>query len=148
MVTKEGIGLNATKESIPTQGRVSTGVHGIALREGDEVVFMQQINEDGEIIIATDEGRFKRVISALVEPKKRNNKGTTIVGLKDGAKVISASYVTKPYMLAVVEKGGVVSELSSEDIMIQSPSNRAQRVMKYKEGTVLQVIPLPYKKGE
>ena len=109
---------------------------------------MQQISEDGEIIIATDEGRFKRVISSLIDAKKRNNKGTTIVGLKDGACVIAASYVTTPYMLAVVEKGGAVSELSSEDIMIQSPSNRAQRVFRYKEGSVTKVIPLPYKKGE
>ena len=45
------------------------------LREGDEVVYAHQINEDGEIIIATDEGRFKRVIVSQVEKLKRNRKG-------------------------------------------------------------------------
>ena len=147
-VTKQGIGLNATKDDIPTQGRVSTGVRGVALRDNDEVVYAHQINEDGEIVIATDEGRFKRVIVSQVEKLKRNRKGAMVVSLKEGASVICASYVTEPYMLAVVDKSGNVSELSSEDVMIQSPSNRAQKVFRYKEGTVEKVFPLPYKKGE
>ncbi len=148
MVTKGGIGLNALKNDIPTQGRVSTGVRGIKLREGDEVAFMKQINGEGEVIIATDEGKFKRVISALIEPSNRYCKGSIIVSLKEGASVLCASYVTEPYMLAVVDKSGNVSQLSSEDIMIQSPSNRAQKIFRYKEGTVEKVFPLPHKKGE
>ena len=64
IVTKQGICLNATKDDIPTQGRVSTGVRGIMLRDDDSVVLMTQINGEGEIIIATDEGKFKRVISS------------------------------------------------------------------------------------
>ncbi len=101
IVTKEGICLNAMKDDIPSQGRVATGVRGIMLHEGDEVVFMKQINGEGEIIIATDEGKFKRVISSQIEPSKRYRKGSIIVGLRDGASVISASYVTLPYKLAV-----------------------------------------------
>ncbi len=148
IVTKGGIGVNALKNDIPTQRRISTGVHGIKLRDGDEVAFMKQINGEGEVIIATDEGKFKRVISALIEPSNRYCKGSIIVSLKEGASVLCASYVTEPYMLAVVDKSGNVSQLSSEDVMIQSPSNRAQKVFRYKEGTIEKVFPLPYKKGE
>ena len=146
IVTKEGICLNALKDDIPTQGRISTGVHGIKLREGDEVVYMKQINDEGEIIIATSEGRFKRVCTANIDPIKRHGKGSMIVSLKDGATVISVGYVKEPYMLAVVETGKVVSEISSEDIAILSQSNRAQRILRYKEGTVEEVFLLPYKK--
>ena len=148
MVTKEGICLNAMKDDIPTQGRIATGVRGIQLREGDEVVLMTQINGEGEIIIATDEGKFKRVISSQIEPSKRYRKGSIIVGLPEGASVISASYVTVPYMLAVVEKGNVVSELSSEDIFISVQSARAKKMSRYAEGSVKEVIPLPYKKAD
>jgi DNA gyrase subunit A len=148
IVTKGGICLNAQKDDIPTQGRVAAGVRGIMLRDEDEVVFMQQINGEGEIIIATDEGKFKRVISSLIEPSKRYRKGAIIVGLPDGANVISASYVTNPYMLAVVEKGNIVSELSSEDIFILMQSSKAKKVARYAEGSIKAVIPMPYKKGE
>ena len=148
MVTKGGICLNAMKDDIPTQGRVATGVRGIMLHEDDEVILMTQINGEGEIIIATDEGKFKRVISSQIEPSKRYRKGNIIVGMREGASVISASYVTVPYMLAVVEKNNAVSELSSEDIFISVQSARAKRVFRYAEDFVKAVIPMPYKKGE
>ncbi len=148
IVTKEGICLNAMKDDIPTQGRIATGVRGIMLREGDEVVFMKQINGEGEIIIATDEGKFKRVISSQIEPSKRYKKGSIIVGLREGACVITASYVTMPYMLAVVDKTNAVSELSSEDISITVQSARAKKISRYAEDSVKLVIPMPYKKAE
>ncbi len=148
MVTKEGICVNATKDDIPTQGRIATGVRGIMLRDGDEVIFMKQINGEGEIIIATDEGKFKRVISSQIEPTKRYKKGSIIVGLKEGAKVLSVGYVTTPYMLAVVEKNNAVSELSSEDIFISVQSARAKKISRYAEDSVKAVYPLPYKKAD
>ena len=148
IVTKDGICLNAMKDDIPTQGRIATGVRGIMLREGDEVVLMKQINGEGEIIIATDEGKFKRVISSQIEPSKRYKKGSIIVGLKEGARVICAAYVTIPYMLAVVEKTNVVSELSSEDISITVQSARAKKIARYAEDSIKLVIPMPYKKAE
>ncbi len=148
IVTKEGICLNALKNDIPTQGRIATGVRGIMLRDGDEVILMKQINGEGEIIIATDEAKFKRVISSQIEPTKRYKKGSIIVGLKEGASVLTACYVTMPYMLAVVEKGNAVSELSSERIAISVQSARAKKVASYAEDSIKQVIPMPYKKAE
>ena len=148
MVTKEGICLNATKDDIPVQGRIATGVRGIQLRDDDEVVFASQINGEGEIIIATDEGKFKRVISSQIEPSKRYRKGTMIVSMREGASVILASYVTVPYMLAVVEKGNIVSELSSEDIFISVQSARAKKMHRYAEDSIKEVIPMPYKKAD
>jgi DNA gyrase subunit A len=148
MVTKSGICLNALKDDIPTQGRIATGVRGIMLHEDDEVILMTQINGEGEIVIATDEGKFKRVISSQIEPSKRYRKGNIIVGMREGASVICASYVTVPYMLAVVEKNNAVSELSSEDVFISVQSARAKRVFRYAEDSIKAVIPMPYKKGE
>ena len=148
IVTKGGICLNAMKDDIPTQGRIATGVRGIQLREEDEVLLMRQISEEGEIIIATDEGKFKRVIASQVEKSKRYRKGSIIVGMKEGASVILASYVTVPYMLAVVDKNGEVSELSSEDIMLSVQSARAQKIPRYSLDSVKAVLPMPYKKAD
>ncbi len=148
IVTKEGICLNAMKDDIPTQGRISAGVRGIMLHEGDSVVLMTQINGEGEIVIATDEGKFKRVISSQIEPSKRYRKGSIIVGLRDGASVLAASYVTVPYKLAVVEKNHNVSEISSEDVFISMQSARAKKLSRYAQDSIAQVIPLPYKKEE
>ena len=109
---------------------------------------MQQISEEGEIIIATNESKFKRVIASQVEKSKRYRKGSIIVGMKEGASVIFASYVTVPYMLAVVENSGTVSELSSEDIMLSMQSARAQKLPRYALDSVKEVLPMPYKKAD
>ena len=148
MVTKDGICLNAKKDDIPTQGRIATGVRGIMLHDGDSVILMTQINEEGEVIIATTEGKFKKVLVSHIEPSKRYKKGSVIVGLKEGATVLTASYVTVPYMIAVEEKNHNVSELSSEDISILMQSSKAKKISRYAEDSVLNVIPMPYKKGE
>ena len=68
--------------------------------------------------------------------------------MKEGASVLCASYVTMPYMLAVVDTSNTVSELSSEDIFISVQSTAAKKITRYKEGSVAQVIPMPYKKDE
>lgn len=147
-VTKEGICLNALKDDIPVQGRIAIGVKGIALREGDTVVLATQISDDGEIVLSTTEGKFKRVIVSHIEPSKRYRKGSMIVGLSAGASVLSASYVTVPYMLAVVEKNKNVSEISSEDVFISMPSMKAKKITRYAENSIEKVIPMPYKKEE
>ncbi|MBO5480191.1 MAG: DNA topoisomerase 4 subunit A [Clostridia bacterium] len=148
IVTRQGICLNAEKSDIPTQGRVSTGVRGIMLREDDSVVLMTQINDEGEIIIATDEGKCKKVIASLVERSKRYRKGSIIVSMREGASVICAAHVTAPYMLAIVDKNGGVAEISSESISILPQSMKAKKLSKYAEGSIERVIPLPYKKDE
>ena len=148
IVTKKGICLNAKKDDIPVQGRISGGVRGIQLRDEDQVILMTQQNGDGEIVIATDEGRFKRVIVSQIDVTARYKKGSAIVGLREGASVLCASYVTVPYYLAVVVKGNIVSQLSTEDVFIMMQSAKAKRVGRYEDDSVVKVFPMPYKKAE
>ena len=148
IVTKGGICLNAKKDGIPSQGRIASGVRGIQLREGDSVVLMKQINGEGEIIIATDEGKFKKVISSQIEPMGRYKKGSLIVSMKDGASVICASYVTAPYMISIVDKTNAVIEVSSEDIPIAMQSAKARKISACAEENVKAVVATPYKPAE
>ncbi len=124
-VTRGGFCLNAKKE-IPTQGRVSQGVKGINLKEGDEVLFATQIDGAGEIVLATSENRFKRVITAKIDPLARNCRGVRILDSKAGS-VIFADYVTEPYMLAIVTDDGM-AEIATEDVAIEETNTRGKPV--------------------
>ena len=148
IVTKGGICLNAKKDDVPVQGRIASGVRGIQLREGDSVVLMKQINGEGEVIIATDEGKFKKVISSQIDPSTRYKKGSLIVSMKEGASVICASYVTVPYMLTIVDKTNAVIEITSEDIPIAMQSAKARKISACAEENVKAVVATPYKKAE
>jgi DNA gyrase subunit A len=148
MVTKGGICVNGKKEGLPTQLRNATGVRGIALQDGDEVIFASQITDEGEIIVVTDEAKFKKVIASSLTVTGRNKKGSMITSFKDGASVLFASYVTVPYRLAVVDKNGAVAEISSEDLFITIKSNRGKLLSQFAEDSVVRVIPLYYKKED
>jgi topoisomerase-4 subunit A len=145
IVTKSGICLNAKKDDVPIQGRIAGGVRGIQLRDGDSVVLMKQINDEGEIIVATDEGKFKKVLCALIEPMGRYKKGSLIVSMKDGASVICASYVTTPYSIAIVDKANNVVEVSSEDVPIAMQSAKARKISACAEDNVKYVVAENYK---
>jgi DNA gyrase/topoisomerase IV subunit A len=118
------------------------------LRETDSVILMTQTNGEGEIVIATDEGKFKRVIASQIELSKRYRKGSVIVGMREGASVLSASYVREPYMLAVVKTDDTISELSTEDTFLCGQSSRAMMVSGYKLNSVARVVAMPHKKAD
>ena len=128
---------------------VSSAIFGlVAAAAITMLVFASQINGDGEIIVVTSESKFKKVIVSTIDPSKRYRKGSLIASLPDGESVICASYVTVPYQLAIVDKEGNISEISSEDIFISSGSTRAVKHSKYALKSIDKVFPMPYKKSE
>ena len=140
-VTREGICLNADKDDVPVQGRVTGGVRGILLNDGDEVVFATQFYGEGEIIIISDAGAAKRVIASLFQPMGRGRKGMMIVDGK--SKVLFADYVTVPYKLAVVRADNSVTEMDTEDISIEPRPSRGKYLPA--AGEVTAAVPLKYR---
>ncbi|MCD8286132.1 MAG: DNA topoisomerase 4 subunit A [Clostridia bacterium] len=126
-VTKKGLCLNANKDTVPVQGRMSAGVKGINLNPGDEVVFAGQQNGEGEIIIVTTMSTFKRVIASQFDPQSRATKGMMIADIKGKGDILFAGYVTVPYSLAVATPQGIL-ELDTEVIKIDTRVSRGKPV--------------------
>ncbi len=133
-VTANGMCLNAYKNDIPTQGRVSAGVRGISLGDGDFVVFAGQIDGEGEIIVATSGNTYKKVIASQVDPMARYRKGVRIADLGKDRKVVYADYVTEPYKIAVqMDDGSIAVADSEDDISIEDRSTKGKNI-KLKKG--------------
>ena len=133
-VTANGMCLNAYKNDIPTQGRVSAGVRGISLGDGDFVVFAGQIDGEGEIIVATSGNTYKKVIASQVDPMARYRKGVRIADLGKDRKIIYADYVTEPYKIAVqMDDGSIAVADSEDDISIEDRSTKGKNI-KLKKG--------------
>ena len=128
-VTRLGNCLNAQMNDIPVQGRISGGVKGIMLAEGDRTVFAKQINGEGEIVLATKCGRFKRVISCQIDPSPRYRKGCRIATFTDkDDEIIYADYVTTPYFLAVADPEGNMVSCDTEDVNIEISSAKGRKL--------------------
>ena len=143
LVTKNGICLNAVTDDIPCQGRIAAGVRGMLVDGEDSVSFATQINGEGEIIIITDKGLFKRVISSLIDPLSRGRKGVMICDAK--SHVLFADYVTVPYSLAVISEEGTVCEVQTEDIPIDARASRGKALKGSGITSVKRVVALRYK---
>ena len=106
-VTKLGLGLNSEKSDIPEQGRISAGVKGILLGDGDEVVAANQITQGQNIVLVSDYAFAKQINTAEIEVSARYRKGVKVFDLK-GDKSSGNSIVC----------GGVFN--SNDDIVIES----------------------------
>lgn len=98
-VTKEGMSLNAVKDDIPSQGRISAGVKGIAMTDTDEVVFVSQITNDDNVVLVSNKAFAKKVNVNEIDKLARYRKGVKIFDLKgnesSGTKVLAAGLASE-----------------------------------------------------
>ena len=144
-VTRKGMCLNANKDSVPVQGRIAVGVKGIALSADDEVIYATQHTGEGEIIIVTTLGGFKRVVSSTIDPIGRACKGVMIADIKGKGEILFANYVTVPYALAVVNDDKSVAEINTEEIPIESRVFKGKPLKKDGIKAVAQVYALKHR---
>ena len=130
-ITHLGMSLNAEMTDIPVQGRVSGGVKGINLNDGDYCIFASQIEDVGEQIVVTEKGFAKRVIIALLDVMARYRKGVKIIDLKgnNGSELVFSSYVTESYTVALDTNEGMMG-VDSEDISIEARTHAGKALKK------------------
>ncbi len=87
MLTKLGMSLNFEKGEVPVQSRVSVGVKGINLDEGDSVVFAGQ-SDFGSVVVVTNNGYIKKLSLAQFPLAQRYRKGLKYINFAKGAKEV------------------------------------------------------------
>ena len=125
-ITEQGMVLNALKDDIPVQGRVAGGVKGINLNKGDAIKFVGQTDGEGEFVIITDGGFYKRVITVEIEPMARYRKGIKVCELGKSNKIVFASTVKEPYDVAVIDNFGVAFAVNTEDLSIEGRTTKGK----------------------
>ena len=86
LISKEGMSIRFNEQEVNAMGRVSGGVRGIQLRDGDEVVAALWVeNDEGEILTITDLGYGKRSLD--YQTQSRGGKGMATFEFKEGKRV-------------------------------------------------------------
>ncbi len=136
-VTKKGMALNAFTDDVPLQGRISGGVKGIMLSDGDEVVLSSQVMPNNRIAVITDKGYAKKVKLAEIEPMARYRKGVKIMDLSasnNGNAVAFASVVDKPYTIVIEDKSGVRAGYGTDGLDNQNRTTSGKSLVRAKAG--------------
>lgn len=130
-VTKKGLSLAFRLDDVPVQGRKAGGVRGVKLGDGDEVAFMGQCDDEGEIVVCTTAGNAKRIISSTIEPGNRYLKGSLIADLGT-ARIAGITLVKMPYDFGVVTEDNVVHVVNTEKVKIDTKSTKGKSIVKGK----------------
>ena len=118
--TKDGLSIRFSEEEVRDMGRNTRGVRGIDLKDDDEVVSMEVIEENTYLLTVTEKGYGKRTPSEAYRRQSRGGKGViTIKTNKRNGKVVG--------ILQVREEDEVVLLTSSGKLIRTTVSNISVR---------------------
>lgn len=126
--TKQGQVLYALKNDVPAQGRISGGVRGISLVDGDQVVYAGITNDEGELVVVTKDGFAKRIIIAQIDKLARYRKGVRMLTMNAKDEVRFVYRCTLPEDLVVFADDNIV--LNSEDINVENRNTKGKQLFK------------------
>ncbi|NGZ74326.1 DNA gyrase subunit A [Saccharibacillus alkalitolerans] len=88
LVTAEGMSIRFSEQEVSAMGRVSAGVRGIQLKEGDFVAAALFVKgDDGEVLVVSDLGYGKRSMLLEYPSQSRGGKGIATFEFKEGKRV-------------------------------------------------------------
>ena len=118
-------------------GRVSAGVRGINLREGDfvEEVAVFDATENNDILVVTDQGFGKRTEISEFRLQKRGGYGITLIRLTDKNGAVAAiRQVTEEDEILVVTEQGMMIRMNAGEIRRIGRATLGVRVIRLDEG--------------
>ncbi len=137
LITKHGMSIRFKEDEVNPMGRVSGGVRGINLADGDEVICGLWLKEDeGEVLVFSDRGYAKRSLVADYIAQGRGGKGVATFEFKEGKRVrsngthlIQAFLVKEAYTLNVVLDNGEMHKVDTEKVPIEERRSFGKQVV-------------------
>ena len=141
IVTKNGQAIRFLEKDVRPMGRSASGIHGIRLKKGDEVVGMDVITKSQNsrepfVLVVTENGYGKRTAVKEYRLQSRGGSGikTANVTAKTGALVYSCVLAGDEEDLIVISRKGTVIRTQIDSIAKISRSTQGVRLMKLDEG--------------
>ncbi len=142
MATKKGQSIKFPHDNVRSMGRATTGVKGITLKEGDEVVSAVVIKrKDVTILTVTENGYGKRTRTEEYPLQSRAGKG--VINTRCSAKtgeIVAVKSVSEDEEVMAITSSGVVIRTPVESISLIGRATQGVRVMRVEENEELVAI--------
>ena len=115
--TRGGMAIRFAEANVRVMGRAASGVRGISVREGDEVVAMTVVRPGGTLLTVTENGFGKR--TELDEYRVQSRGGVGIIDIyasKRNGRVAGVAYVEHDDELMLITQQGKVLRMVTTDI--------------------------------
>ena len=116
-------------------GRDASGVQGMRLRAGDEVIAISIAQDDADLLVVTENGYGKRTRIDEYPPRAAAGMGVKTVQLTEAkGQLAGARVVREGYQVMLISTGGTVIKMPVEDIKRLGRSTQGVIVMRLREG--------------
>ena len=130
MVTKFGKSIRFHETDVRVTGRVSMGVIGMNLDEGDEIVGMQMDSQGETLLVVSENGIGKRTEISEFPIQKRGGKGVLCYKIveKTGC-LVGAKLVHDDHDIMMITNEGIIIRISVKDISIIGRNTSGVKLM-------------------
>jgi DNA gyrase subunit A len=137
MGTHQGMGIRFAERDVRPMGRVTAGVRGIRLRDGDFVEEVATIDpaEGNDILVVTDQGFGKRTAVSEFRVQGRGGIGITLVRLTEKTgNVAGIHHVCEDEQLLMVTERGMMIRFNIDEIRRIGRATQGVRLIRLDDG--------------
>mgnify|MGYP004652219809 FL=1 len=138
LVTKYGQCIRFNETDVRSTGRVSMGVRGINLLDGDEVVAMQLNTQGHYLLVVSENGMGKRTSISEFTSQNRGGKGVKCYKITEKTgNVIGAKAVNEENEIMMITTEGIIIRLQCADISILGRITSGVKLINLSEGVTV-----------
>lgn len=131
LVTRNGMSIRFPESDVRPLGRVSMGVKGITLDEGDSVVGMAPSAEDTYLLVVTENGFGKRTELDEYKVQSRGGKGILTYRVTERTgKVSGMKLVNETDEIMLISTDGTIIRLRVEEISVLGRATQGVTLMR------------------
>ena len=138
LVTKYGQCIRFKESDVRSTGRVSMGVRGINLLDGDEVVAMQLNTQGYYLLVVSENGMGKRTSISEFTCQNRGGKGVKCYKITEKTgNVIGAKAVNEENEIMMITTEGIIIRLQCSDISILGRITSGVKLINLSDGVTV-----------
>ena len=119
LVTKFGQCIRFHETDVRSTGRISMGVIGMNLTDGDEVVGMQMNTQGDALLIVSEKGLGKATLMTEFTPQNRGGKGVKCYKITEKTgNIIGIKAVNQDSEIMLITTEGIIIRMKVEDISL------------------------------
>lgn len=127
-----GKAIRFHEEDVRSMGRVASGVRGMRIDDGDEIIGAAVIdNEDEDILVITEKGYGKRTVANEYRRQNRGGRGVFTVRITEkNGKLVALRTVTEDEDLLVATDRGITIRTAINQISVTSRATQGVRIIR------------------
>ena len=138
LITKYGQCIRFKETDVRSTGRVSMGVRGINLLDGDEVVAMQLNTQGYYLLVVSENGMGKRTSVSEFTCQNRGGKGVKCYKITEKTgNVIGAKAVNEENEIMMITTEGIIIRLQCSDISILGTITSGVKLINLSDGVTV-----------